>query len=135
MAHYTVKCDECGCEFQIVLFGKMSQREWHLEHDSHICDDCTARLRAEQNAKAAAENAAAGLPVLEGTPKQVAWAESIRAKLLAEVRDAVRDNVKDAAVAVISAHTSASWWIDNRFEGGRGLVSDHAKEIVKQMGI
>ena len=51
------------------------------------CPDCErasfdAARKAESEASAKA-NADAGLPALEGTPKQIAWAESIRASALA----------------------------------------------------
>lgn len=90
MAHYMVTCEECGKKYEVQLFGKMENREWHLEHDTHICVDCTAKLRAKRNEEAAKANAEAGLPPLEGTPKQVAWAESIRVKMLEEL---TTDNV------------------------------------------
>ncbi|MEX0746179.1 MAG: hypothetical protein WD118_11305 [Phycisphaeraceae bacterium] len=50
--------------------------------NGNVCDACLVRQREEENAKAAAANAEAGLPDLKGTPKQVAWAETIRAELL-----------------------------------------------------
>ena len=60
------------------------QEAQEQEISSRKCRGCVeADQQAERdtlNAAAAAENAAAGLPTLQGTPKQVAWAETIRAE-------------------------------------------------------
>lgn len=142
MAHYTVTCEECGAKYEVQLFGKMSNREWHLEHDTHICDECTAKLRAKRNEEAAKANAEAGLPPLEGTPKQIAWAEGIRAKMVGELTPAnvktwvtSREGSKEVILAyvqrigrklslndltpsieAVKAETSASWYINHRDE-------------------
>jgi hypothetical protein len=90
------------------------------------CRDC---LNAAETAVAAQANA--GLPALTGTDKQIAWAETLRAKALAEL-DAVLDKLAKgeqppptpetayileglhAAVAALKAQTQARVWIDNR---------------------
>lgn len=142
MAHYTVTCEECGCKYEVQLFGKMDSREWNLEHDTHICGNCTVKLRAKQNEVAAKANAEAGLPALTGTPKQIAWAESIRAKMLEHLTPAdvqtwikSREGSKDIIHAYVErigrklslndltpsieaakAEASASWYINHRDE-------------------
>jgi len=68
------------------------------------------------------------LPTLKGTPKQIAWAEKIRANSLKELEGllahgkmtitdlmAMQDAPGEAAVAQkIVLQNDASWWIDNR---------------------
>ena len=76
----------------------------------------------------------AGLPDLEGSEKQVAWAVSIREKLLKSIEtklnekrliDFVEHN-SEIASAIEQANqkrTSAQWWIDNRDITGDCLIS------------
>lgn len=75
------------------------------------------------------------LPALTGTPKQVAWAEDIRRKQLAEVagyiaqtreqgtRQPEKAAMFDALIAAVEAdiptRTDASWWIDNQHTAWR----------------
>lgn len=66
-------------------------------------------LWADRNATAAALNAERGLPTLLGSPKQIAWAESIRARRLAELAD-----YDGCAYEDWRAVASASAWIDMR---------------------
>lgn len=49
------------------------------------------------------------LPTLEGTEKQIAWAENIRARYIANLALS-GEKMPDHIVA----ETSANWWIDNR---------------------
>lgn len=87
--------------------------------------------RDDQNAANAAENAAAGLPALEGTPKQIAWAETIRAEarrgfdaldvsgldyevwgdetpqIRARAEQLIREDIERTM-----ARTQAEWWIE-----------------------
>lgn len=81
MAWYNVTY-KCGHEGQVQLYGKTKDRERKLEWMSNnvLCDDCQKTEFARQNAAAANHNAAIGLPELSGSPKQIAWAESLRAK-------------------------------------------------------
>jgi hypothetical protein len=69
---------------------------------------------------------------LEGSAKQVAWAEDIRAKCIAQILDQVRKLVAripakatapqsvvfaagcNAVTSTITNKTSAAWWIENR---------------------
>src|SRR6185312_16196129 len=70
------------------------------------------------------------LPALQGSPKQIAWAESIRTTAAARIRRMYRayDQIPNRAVEKVTekdleemrkhvnhlAQTSASWWISNR---------------------
>lgn len=109
--------------------------EW-AESQGFICSECQEKPRQKENAKAAQQNQAAGLPELTGSDKQIAWAEKIRAEKLETIRqakagelDRIRfeayfggnyqaiaiDDVNiDYAIELITAQTAASWWIDHR---------------------
>lgn len=55
------------------------------------------------------------LPELWGSDKQVAWAESIRSKFIAEIGDRITDwSPQSAAYEALYRHSNAKIWIDNR---------------------
>lgn len=76
----------CGHEHIHNLTGPEKDRqrkiEWMTGED---CPECfkakKEATQAAQNEAAAEANAAAGLPSLQGTSKQIAWAETIRSNL------------------------------------------------------
>ncbi len=141
MAKYDVTY-RCGHSARVELFGAHKERESKLDWmRGTLCPECyRAQKEAERqqvNAQAATANAAAGLPALVGTEKQVAWAESIRRTALAEaakVRALDRTKVAasidprqievataylaayDGAMSTLKTESSAKWWIDNREE-------------------
>lgn len=122
MAKYDIDY-ACGHEETKQLYGKISARESYLTWaESRDCPEC---WRAKQNEEAKKVNEEKGLPALVGSEKQVAWAESIRAKAmpsLDELTEAVAklddssEQVKKAK-ALLQATISnpqAKFWIDNR---------------------
>lgn len=84
---------------------------------------------------------------LIGTPKQIAYAERLRTRLLREARDyylphffnpendpdAKRDAARlfSKAYAKLAAHASASWWIDREYRTGDMLMRDEAQKLVE----
>lgn len=137
----------CGHEEQIQIYGTNAHGErdrtaaYEAERD---CTDCyqvrIARERREANALAAEQATAQGLPVLTGSPKQIAWAETLRAQAMDKVaaeRDEIRRLTSRAAAgagptggfyalmrensaaldhieAKLREITNSRWWIDNR---------------------
>ena len=108
---------KCGHEGREQIYGKTSERQgradWIGEHK--LCPDCYAaekdRLQAERakghdttSAAAAAANKAAGLPALTGSPGQIAWAETIRATLLADI-----DKYAEGARQIHQRHAADRW--------------------------
>ena len=81
MAKYTVNY-KCGHEGTVQLFGKTSERERKLEWMSQtmLCSDCYKAEQERQNVQAGMDNICAGMPMLSGSEKQIAWAESLRSK-------------------------------------------------------
>lgn len=85
------------------------------------CPDCRRRQYDEGNRAAAEAAEAAGWPALTGTPKQIAWAQSLRAQAVDHLSSQVRmayawteDMMALAATLLVHGHTAASWWIDHR---------------------
>lgn len=121
---YTVKCEKCGKNMVIELFGKMEKREWIAEHGTHICDECKAAERDARNTAAAELNRTAGLPTLTGSDKQIAWAETIRAEKATALHGiGLKPEFVEAIIAVVMQQTSAAWWIDHRTATARDLMT------------
>lgn len=111
---YTVKCEKCGKEFTVELFGKNKDREWKLEHFTWKCEEC---YKAEKQAEI--EKKSEGLPELtEGTEKQIAWAKKLRIDAIKTVKEWFDDEDEkeklDAAIKKLTTETSAVWFINNR---------------------
>lgn len=121
----------CGHTATIQLYGKTSEREAQIERmeRTQLCPDC---YRAAANAQAAEAADQRGLASLEGSPKQVAWATTIREKWIewAEKSFVHGDQQVEAVVQYAGQKmTRASWWIDRR--GDDELAT--AREIYRIM--
>lgn len=94
--------------------------------ESQPCSDCSRvqreRERAEESERAAAHAAAEDWPELSGTPRQVAWAQTLRADAVAAC-DQRADRAGPPAAdelrrawrrMMVSRYTDASWWIEHR---------------------
>ena len=126
MAKYTITY-KCGHTEEMQLFGKMNDRDrkiaWYATQD---CPECKAAARA-----AAKER---GLVELQGTAKQVVWAEQIRDKFLElseQIKKQLETKAEDPRVLELFAvlddakrNSKASFWIDNRydFDSVRGII-------------
>lgn len=123
----------CGHTEKIKVYGPYRQRDAALAREQgKVCAACYAAQKDEERAAAAQAAAqaaqAAGLPALQGTPKQIAWAEQIRSTALAAVDqflslqgEARRQDPRwaqvEAAVAALRNQAQAAWWIDRRSHG------------------
>ena len=141
----------CGHTTREQLYGPMAQRERTIERAlDKLCPECyAAKIEAERAAESAAAAEAAknaGLPALTGSEKQIAWAESIRAKqveillkldhALANApatanADAVR--ISREIIAATIARTAAKDWIDGRDKPlGRVWLSAQVKAMMEK---
>lgn len=148
MSWYTVT-HFCGHDEDHQLYGKHSSRDRRRERMAEEpCSDCQKAARAAHNAQCAEANVEAGLPALKGSNKQIAWAESIRGRMLetAETRIATYremapiegEHVEQAArtiaaaeriVASWRAETSAGRWIDRRTDRADWLDDEVRKAM------
>lgn len=123
----------CGHDDEVQLYGTNArgQRDMQAEQEAQrLCRPCLDKERATVASEHAARAADLGLPELTGSPKQVVWAETLRAGALTEV-DAWKaevdawvaehpDAADEAATlgaavdAAVRNHTDAKWWIDYR---------------------
>lgn len=149
MARGYYKCATCG--ESVVVYGRNrreadSRTAWHESRGS-LCTECERAEFDKQNAEAAESNAAAGLPPLTGSNKQIAWAETIRAAKLQTIADAIAGRLDHmtligwfgdvdpldpgvaATVPALQAQTSASWWIDRRDRKAVALLEEIASHM------
>lgn len=168
MAHYDIT-HTCGHDERIELFGKTSERERRIEWlQERPCTECwkkerKAEAEARKNKEAAmiveklgndaadAINAISNATrTLEGSAKQVAWAEDIRTKCITEIIDRLHNLVAripgkataqqsaefaarcKAIASVIANETSAAWWIENRDDTLKAVTSE-AREAIKSL--
>ncbi len=151
MAKYQIE-RSCGHYETVNISGPYKARESRVEYEEgRLCRECyTAKVDAERDAAAAAaaeQAEASGLPALQGSEKQIRWAEQIRAEIiggagegmasLAEVRETVAANA-DApgatevaqALDELEAQASAGWWIDNKAITALSWAKKRARELM-----
>lgn len=137
MAKYQVTYS-CGHTGEVQLFGKHEDRydkiAW-MEREG-LCPECYRKQRQEKRdaETAAAKEVNAELPTLDGSEKQVAWAETIRAKFCAELKAkgfkfemAETDAKLKSALDATLYNTSAKWWIEIRDSSAQTLIMAHYK--------
>ena len=116
----------CGHTATIELFGPTKDRErkisWYETHGE--CPECyKARKQAEReaiDAQAAQESKEKQWPELSGTPKQVAWANTIRKEKIDELMTLEPTEKGMRYIAwIVQTFTAAKYWIDNRDESLR----------------
>lgn len=129
MAKYSVTYS-CAHTETVRLIGPHRDREWRLSKmEGQLCPECyRARLaeeRAARSAEAAEANAAAELPELTGSAKQIAWAETIRKDKIDRIEAAIEAADKDPEPEY--RRIASSVLIDSRFR--RMRVSTEAPEL------
>ena len=128
MAKYDVVCS-CGHEETIVLYGKSSERERKIEwlENYGLCSECyKAQMQKHEETSRKARKEAFNLPTLEGSPKQVAWAEKIRDGFFKdwEKLRPQEDPRAEKFVSWLKGNTASRFWIDNRERSIRELVRE-----------
>lgn len=119
MAKASVKiiCAVCGEEFEHskTCPSRKDADNYEQWAKSHIntCPHCLADAHREAEMDKA-RKATAGIELVEltGTPKQIAWAADIRARMIAKVAELAPN---ESFWALVNAKSTAAWWIDNRY--------------------
>lgn len=128
-AYVTCTCKHCGKTFEKSTV-KPNTREatrweqWAVTYYDE-CEECyRARIKAEReaaNAAAAQQAAEQGWPELTGTPKQVKWANELRAAYIKRIDEEAqskgtleRDTYIEMKKFIIATFTDAKTWIDTR---------------------
>lgn len=139
----TCKCRFCGNTFEKVSVKRNTREaeEWKVwaARTFDICPACEDKQQEEKVARLAEEAKASGLPELTGSPKQIAWAEQIRAAQMKKI-DAYLEQAKVACDAetltrienvlsyILQQKANAGWWIDNRKDSPAILIRNNFRE-------
>ncbi len=129
MAKYEIT-HQCGHSEEVQIYGpekeRPGKREWM---ERQPCPECR---RAAATLSIGAWTLARGLVTLDGTEKQVVWANKIRKELIEGVErfvDLAKAMPEDPeADYIFRAHrwilkqSKAAWWIDRRQHTGRTLL-------------
>lgn len=92
----------CGHEGRVNIIGPTKDRQRKVDyHFSGLCDACAEKERQakieEENKKAALETREMELPELQGTEKQVPWANTLRVKFAKEMEELIKWTSDNAA--------------------------------------
>lgn len=111
---YTITC-KCGHEMEVNIGGYTEEYRQEVLEDykNHVCYKCEAKAR-EEELKESMPNIE--LTPLQGTEKQIAWAEDIRNKML----DKCKDNAE--IMQIILTETSAKYFIENRNKEAKDIA-------------
>lgn len=116
MAKAQCHCAVCGNDFEIKVKRRNSEEaasfeEWAAKNIT-VCRDCERKMKKKEDHERALENSD-GLPTLEGTEKQIAWAFDIRGKFTDF--SFLDDRSKGFFIEhYLKGKTSAKWWIDHQ---------------------
>lgn len=150
MAKYSITY-KCGHTCETQLFGTYKSRERYIEwaKDNKFCPDCAEanvrEHRSKENEASAQEAQERGYIELQGSPKQVAWANSIRSKAIAVLDEikalidarakkynysqnimdesvAVFNNVRDVILAIKDSKVFIDRYRDFRVEDARWIL-------------
>ncbi|MBQ8708180.1 MAG: hypothetical protein IJ523_08840 [Succinivibrionaceae bacterium] len=126
----TCTCTECGKEFQATSFRRNTREadewvKWAARHIT-VCDECEKNAAEEeknrQNDEAATRSAERNYPELVGTPKQIAWANTLRDHAMERMEKWLSDDATQAFEkyhaddfrGILLRKVEASWWIDRK---------------------
>lgn len=125
-------CERCGAEYQREVYNKYDNKQtkefWRskIGETFGLCENCyQAKRKAEweeKNKQAMKKASEQGLLQLEGSEKQVAWANSIRQKFIEGLQEEIEDDMNTEedvqsckkCLEFILTKTEAKWFIDNR---------------------
>lgn len=126
----------CGHEGRVNVVGPNKTREWKInKHFAGICEECLQIKREEENKKAALLAKEMDLVDLQGSEKQVGWANTLRNNLInkfekylsdAELSEDDKDTAQYVLDYILVTTNKASSYIDMR-----GLSIDELIKIFK----
>ena len=105
------------------VHGERDRKVARLESDK--CRDCKRSEHDADNIAAASRNRAQGYAALEGSDRQVAWAESIRSEVIGKARESLDNHryadvpkeqfdIASRTIDWMAAITSSAWWIEHQ---------------------
>jgi len=136
MAWYEVNYS-CGHSDRIQLYGKHTEREKRIKYlEGTLCPDCYWKKIQEETKQTTKEFE---MPELTGTPKQVQWANTIRADTIKAIVERKDEYVNKSDITefdeilgcLISNFRDAGWWIDSRNVSNNSILAQ-AQESLRQ---
>ena len=138
----------CGHEGRVNIIGPHKDREWKKEREfSKMCPDCWEKHleeeRKKKNEEAAKKAKEMDLPELEGSEKQVAWANTLRQKVIDKIEAIDEDDLKFAGLKlslndikiiedyILHNRTKAKYYIDNRYDNVFDFIKRDMEEALK----
>ena len=131
----------CGCEGRTNVVGPTKNRQWITDKKFQgVCPECYKKQKEEEKEKANEEAKEKAkemeLPELVGSEKQIAWANTIRIKVLEYARLFVgcEENRTEEilrAVEHLYAIIDSNWFIDNRNTRIKIILTEIIKELPK----
>lgn len=141
-------CATCGSTFKVeaTKYNRDEANQWEAwaERNYTECKTCYATRkqaeRAAENEEASAKAQEQGLPELTGSPKQIAWAETIRMAMLEKLsaeseKEGGAGEWENFIAWVKEEYTSARYWIDNRGENVYSFMLREVPIYKKKKGI
>lgn len=122
MAKYSITY-KCGHTCETQLFGPYKSRERYIEwaKDNKFCPECAEayvrECRRKENEASAQEAQERGYIELQGSPKQVAWANSIRSKAIAVI-----DEIKESFDAKVKRYLPSQDIIDKNYAAFNNIM-------------
>lgn len=144
-------CNACGKPFERKFYFESKEAALAWENSdsakNQICEECDEERKDKRAAEHRIQMTANGMAELEGSPKQIAWAEKIRATFFENAEEMWRGAVEaidreesygesserikaklkfsePAEKYLLTKVSSASWWIENRIYLTDPLVVD-----------
>lgn len=137
----------CGHEGRTNIIGPGKNREWLSDrHFEKMCSECYEKHLQEEREKANKEAEEKAilmeLPLLQGTEKQVAWANTLRQKMIDDFEERIEivtekfkgidekiGELRNILNFILETKISASWYIDNRKESLESLFRRTGNEM------
>ena len=142
MAKYHVEFT-CGHTETVTITGgdalyREGRKAWMEQNQ--VCPVCYRRERLEAEHKdvfSVLDDMGISIPALEGTEKQVAWAEEIRLNFLKKFvatfgGKKLKEGFQERFASIFAAANSAAFWIENRGEFERPCLSKKAADILEK---
>ena len=127
-------CSICGATFEktAVKYNRReadSWEEWAVQKYT-ICPDCEQKQREEAAAACAEQAAAQGWATLTGSPKQVTWAEQLRANFVESAQKAFARWAEDAETERSLGHETKA----ARLDKGREVYTKLLQDLLQEQG-
>lgn len=148
----------CGHEGRVNIIGPGKDREWKKERAfEKMCPDCwevhLKEERERKNREAEEKAKEMELPELTGSDKQIAWANTLRQKLIdgferelvdyenrqiksyykMNISNIKENEIKQIRDYILENKTSSKFYIDNRYYSARDIIEKIHKEALRSL--